>query len=82
MHINKNILFCRKLIDRVRVDLQEIFDLIVGSDWARYNDDTADQVCLVIFRLGDLLDEACHVLDEAILTSGSDEDQEAKRRVF
>jgi len=25
-----------------------------------------------------LLDEACHVLDEAILASGSDEDQEAK----
>ena len=78
MHIDKNILFCRRLIDRVRVDLQEIFDLIVESDWAHYNDDTADQVCLVIFRLGDLLDEACRVLDEAILGSGSDEDQEAK----
>jgi len=78
MHIDKNILFCRRLIDRVRVDLQEIFDLIVGSNWAHYNDDTADQVCLVIFRLGDLLDEACRVLDEAILASGSDEDQEAK----
>lgn len=78
MHIDKNIPFCRKLIDRVRVDLQEIFDLIVESDWAHYNDDTADQVCLVIFRLGDLLDEACHVLDEVILASGSDEDQEAK----
>jgi len=78
MHIDKNILFCRRLIDRVRVDLQEIFDLIVGSDWAHYNDDTADQVCLVIFRLGDLLDEACHALDEAILASRSDEDKEAK----